>query len=150
MKKTIMLLFVSLMAMMAWSCKDDDDKDVPMSYDMLPKPAQEFISTYFPSDKAVKVVRDDEHAGTVYEVLLATGNEIEFDAAGQWVDVSAPPQNSVPQGIVPTPIWLYVEANFPAYYINEITRNAPGYEIELTNGLELQFDQDGIFIGHLD
>lgn len=150
MKKTFMFLLVSLIAVMAWSCKDDDDKDVPMSYDMLPKTALEFISQYYPGDKPVRVVREGAHSGSAYEVVLASGNEIEFDAAGLWIDVDAPAQHSVPEGIIPTPIKLYVETNFPAYLVNEITRNSAGYEIELTNGLELQFDQDGIFIGHLD
>lgn len=150
MKKILMFIMISFAAMLAWSCSDDDDKDVPMSYEMLPKAAQEFVSTYYPGDRPVKVEREGSHASAAYEVVLASGHEVEFDAAGQWVSVDAPAQHSVPAGIVPEPIQEYVSTNFPAYLVNEITRNQRGYEVELTNGLDLQFDSAGIFIGHLD
>ncbi|MCM1522547.1 MAG: PepSY-like domain-containing protein [Muribaculaceae bacterium] len=150
MKKTFMFIILGIMAVLTWSCSDDDDKDVPVSYEMLPAQAKEFIATYYPGDRTIKIEREGDHSGSSYEVVLASGHEIEFDAAGLWIDVDAPNQQAVPSAIVPEPIRTYVSTNFPAYLINEITRYANGYEIELTNGLELHFDKNGVFTGKLD
>ncbi|MDE5726227.1 MAG: PepSY-like domain-containing protein [Duncaniella sp.] len=155
MKKFISLMvsmIVGLVALMAWSCDDDkNDKDAPISFESLPQAAQTFIHQYYPSDKVVYVSREGKNNRTSYDVTLASGHEVEFDATGQWTDVDAPAQQYVPEGIVPQPISEYVATNFPAYGINEISRKSNGgYEVELTNGLELPFDRDGIFIGHLN
>ena len=151
MKKFFSLIFISLMAMMVWSCADNDDKDIPITFDQLPKPAQIFISQYYPSDKVVSIEREGKNDRTSYDVRLSSGHEVEFDAAGEWTDVDAPAQQYVPEGIVPQPIAEYVTTNFPAFGINEISKERNGdYEIELTNGLDLRFDQYGVFIGHLD
>lgn len=148
MKKTLLFLMVGLFAVLAWSCSDDD-KDLPMSYEMLPQQAQEFVSTYYPSAKAVKVTNEKEHNTTYYEVMLNNGHEITFDAKGEWIEVDAPSQQYVPSAIVPTGIADYVAQTFPAYGVNEIKKTSDGYEIELTNGLDLRFDREGIFVGQI-
>ncbi|MCM1163917.1 MAG: PepSY-like domain-containing protein [Muribaculaceae bacterium] len=149
MKKTFMFLILGIMAVLTWSCSDDDDKDVPVSYEMLPTQAKEFLTNYFPGDRSIKVEREGDHSGSSYEVTLSSGYEVEFDAAGLWIDVDAPNQQAVPSGIVPEPIQRYVSETFPAFLINEITRYSTGYEIELTNDLELRFDRDGNLITKL-
>lgn len=149
MKKLLSFLAIGIVAIMAWSCSDDDN-DAPITYDQLPQAAKTFITTYYPSDKIVSVDRDGKNDKTEYDVRFASGHEVEFDGAGQWTDVSAPAQQSVPAGIVPPAIQDYVTTNFPAYGINEISVEKYGYEIELTNGLDLPFDQSGVFIGHLN
>lgn len=150
MRKFLSLMMIGLIAVMAWSCDDDDDKNTPISFSDLPKTAQNFLNEYYPSDKVVSIDREGKHEGTEYDVRMASGHEVEFDVAGQWTDVDAPAQQYVPEGIVPEPIRQYVTENFQAFGINEISREKYGYEVELTSGLELRFDHDGIFIGHLD
>jgi len=39
-----------------------------------------------------------------------------------------------------------VAANYTDAGINEISRDRRGYEVELTNQIELQFDQNGNFV----
>lgn len=151
MKKFLSLMIIGIVAMMAWSCDDDDDKEAAITFDQLPKAAQTFINQYYAGDNVVYIDREGKNERTSYDVHLKSGTEIEFDATGEWTDVDAPAQQYVPDAIVPDAIKQYVTTNFPAFGINEISkRRDGGYEIELTNGLDLQFDKYGVFVGHLD
>ncbi|MCI9286240.1 MAG: hypothetical protein HFJ91_10755 [Muribaculaceae bacterium] len=149
MKKFFLLLMLGLVSVAMWSCSDDDDDDKYISATELPKVAQEFISQYYPADKVLSVELDKDHSTVTYDVKLASGHEVEFDSAGQWIDLDAPAGASVPEALIPEAIARYVTDNFPAYLVNELTRTARGYDVELTNGLELPFDKDGNFVGHL-
>ena len=86
MRKFITLFVIGIVAAMAWSCSDDDDKDRPLSYDSLPAVTKSFVETYFPGDKPVRVSRDGKNELAEYDVKLTSGFELEFDAAGQWVE----------------------------------------------------------------
>ena len=152
MKKLLFALFAVVAAFTVWSCSDDDDGPdyKVIEYSQLPQAAKDFISRHYNVEEIMKVERDGDHDGSAYEVRFLNGAEVEFDAAGQWVDVDAPAGYAIPEGIAPQPIVNYVTNTFPQYSINEISREKYGYEIELTNGLDLPFDHDGIFIGHLN
>ncbi|MDE5693758.1 MAG: PepSY-like domain-containing protein [Duncaniella sp.] len=82
---------------------------------------------------------------------VTDGAEVEFDATGLWTDVSAPKGKAIPTGIVLPAIDQYVSGYYPGAAINEIERIIPsGYEVDLTNRLELIFTQDGTFISSYD
>lgn len=148
MKKIYLFLMLCVFGCLAWSCSDDDDNDVTLSVSSLPAPAQQFISQFYPADKVARVTKEikNSHLNSEYEVLFVSGQEVEFDAAGQWTDVDAPKGQTVPSGIVPS-IDEYVGLNYDGIGINEISREANGYEVELVNGIELLFDANGQFIG---
>lgn len=143
MKKFLLLLMVGVVAMMTWSCgDDDDDKETKVPFDTLPQAAQTFINQYFAGDTPVRV----ELEANKYDVRLKSGFEIEFDTTGQWIDVDAPNGQTVPDGIVPEKILEYITANYLGAYVDEISRNASGYEVDLTDGHDLFFDKDCNFI----
>lgn len=152
MKKLLFALFATLAVFTLWSCSDDDDSpsEKAIEYSQLPQAAKDFISRHYNVEEVMRIERDGDHDGSAFEVKFMNGSEVEFDAAGQWIDVDAPAGYPIPEGIAPQPIVNYVTNTFPEYSINEISRENYGYEIELTNGLDLKFDKDGIFIGHLD
>lgn len=148
MRKFLTLFVIGIVAVMAWSCSDDDDKDRPLSYDSLPAVTKSFIETYFPGDKPVSVSREGKNELAEYDVKLTSGFELEFDAAGQWVEVDGPMAATIPnQDFIPQPIRDYVAEHYPApLAINSISRDARGYEVELTDLLEIEFDLNGNFI----
>ncbi|MBC8644054.1 PepSY-like domain-containing protein [Flavobacterium lindanitolerans] len=53
---------------------------------------------------------------------------------------------AVPTAIVPEAITTYVTANYAGQTINTIEIERTGYDIELSNGLDLVFDSRGQFI----
>lgn len=80
-------------------------------------------------------------------MTLASGFSVEFDAVGEWSDVDAPMNVAITNdGFIPQPIRDYVTTNYTDAGINEISRDSRGYEVELTNQIELQFDQNGNFV----
>jgi len=45
--------------------------------------------------------------------------------------------------LVPAPILAHLQTNFPGAMILKIDKERYGYEIELTNGLEMKFNNQG-------
>ncbi len=148
MKKTLKIFSLLLLVLVGTSlsaCGDDDD-DVIVPAASLPEAASSFIKTYYPSVKVAYVNRETDKGEVQYEVRMTSGDEITFDASGEWIDVDAPAGRSIPEGIVIVPIVDYVAANYSGVGINEISRIAVGYEVELTNGVDLRFDPAGNFL----
>lgn len=61
--------------------------------------------------------------------------------------VDAPSGQTIPSGIVPAAVAVYVDTRYPGVGINEISRDARGYEVDLVDGTDLLFDPAGNFIG---
>jgi hypothetical protein len=112
----------------------------------LPKAAQSFISSNYGNDKVALVKSEKELMQSIeYKVVLASGIELEFDSKGNWTEVDAK-SKSVPQGIVPAKIKSYVQKSFPNNNIVQINKDSKGYEVELTNGIEVKFNKNAEFI----
>lgn len=140
--KFIPLLIVAIIAGFALTACGDDDE--PASAANLPAEAKSFLATYFPKAELVRAVKDDDD----YEITLTNGFKIEFTHQGQWTDVDAPAGQTVPSGYYPGEIDTYVAGMGINQGINEISRDSQGYEVELTNGIELHFSLDGVFISY--
>ncbi len=147
-KYAIMGAFALCVSSAAWGCSDNDDKykDEVIAASQLPKTVRDFVSSYFPGDEIVRVVKDVDKDGLSYEVRMKSGAEMEFDEMGNWEDVSVPYGVSVPSGIIPENIRTYLDGNYAGTAVHEISRDARGYEVEFATGLELHFDPAGVFI----
>lgn len=121
------------------SCSNDDDQ--PKEFTQLPQAAQSFLSTYFMNATYSKI--DYDKGDMEYKVELSNGYDITFNMDGDWVEVDAPEGMTIPEGIAPTKISDYVSQYYANYGINDIEVTYMGYNVELTNGLELQFNKDG-------
>ena len=99
-----------------------------------------FVDTYFPQASIRKVERD----GNEYEVELTDNTDIDFNLSFEWKKIDCDDSNiygSVPTELVPVQITDYVTANFPGKHIDSIEKkHNGGWEIELSNGLEITFD----------
>lgn len=124
------------MLLVAVSC-DDDDEVVNQSE--LPAVAQAFLDTHFEGIEVARVERDTETQGVRYDVLLRDGTELEFDQNGNWTDVDCKTR-AVPVAIVPEPITAYVTAQYPNLLIVQIEHESYGYDIDLSNDLDIRFD----------
>lgn len=134
-------LLIALFAVLQFTACDSDDDLVVKTGD-LPTAAQTFLNQYFPDMKIVQVKLDAEKMGRHYDVKLADGSELEFDENGNWTEVDCKTR-AVPSAIVPTPIANYVVSNYNAgVFIVKIEREISGYEIELSNGLDIKFNNE--------
>ena len=112
----------------------------------VPDAINAFVKQYFPNATIAGVEQDTDHGGMEYDIYLNDGTQIDFDANNQWDKVECH-ANGVPAALVPQAIATYVKNNYPNVAITKIDRELRGYEIELANGLDLNFDKSGRFMG---
>lgn len=141
MKKFFMLAAAVIAACLVYcSC---DSKNIVIKVEDLPQAAQSFIKTHFSDTEASYILKD----GREYEIRLANGWELEFDSKGEWEKVDCN-RDAVPQSVIatlPEELTSYLKANFGEAYVTEISRDRSGYEVELSNGLDLEFSAKGKF-----
>ena len=111
----------------------------------LPDAITAFIKQHFPNAQVVGVEPDHDHGGLEYDVYLNDGTQIDFDANNQWDQVES--MKGVPAFFIPKGIANYVRSNYQNTVITKINKEYHGYEIELNNGVELNFDRSGNFMG---
>ena len=109
----------------------------------LPKAATELVQKHWPSCVIDFAYID----GLEYEVLLSDGTIIEFDSKGIWKEMKC--TDGLPVTLVPMNITRYITERFPKQLIIKCEKMRRGYEIELANGLEIQFDLQGR-VTHVD
>lgn len=123
------------------------EKEEVVSPEELPAEGQTFLSDHFAGLNVVRVEKEkDRSEGTEYEARLENGVVVKFDKNGNWDDVDAPANAALPTSFILTPVVEYLAAEYPDTEINEIDKEPHGFDVELTNGLDLEFDAEGQFI----
>lgn len=110
----------------------------------LPITAQAFLKNHFGSKKPTYILEDKDLLSKEYKVQYADKTEIEFDKKGNWKEVDGK-NNKIPNSIIPKPIATYVKTHFAKEKITKIEKETLGYEVKLSNGLELKFNSKGDF-----
>jgi hypothetical protein len=111
----------------------------------LPNGITTFIKQNFPNASITGVEPDQDHGGLEYDVYLNDGTQIDFDANNQWEKVES--MKGVPAYFIPKAIANHVKSSYQNIAITKINKEYHGYEIELANGVELNFDRSGNFMG---
>ena len=112
----------------------------------LPEASNTFIKQHFPNATVVGVEPDSDHGGLEYDVYLNDGTQIDFDPNNQWETIECR-NPSVPANFIPQAIATHIKSNYQNMPVVKIDKKYNYYEIELSNGLELRFDQSGHFLG---
>ena len=111
----------------------------------LPEAITTFLKQHFPNATITGVEPDQDHGGLEYDVYLNDGTELDFDANNQWETIKCRAK-AVPATFIPKAIATYVKGNYQLPIV-KIHKEHFGYEIELSNGLDLNFDHSGQFMG---
>ncbi len=128
---------VALMCMIMSATTFASDRVITAN--QLPATAQTFINQTFPGASIMYAEIDDGK----YEVHLNDGTEINFDRKGNWDKVDCK-LKAVPAHLIPATIASNVETQFSGTVITKIDKERYGYEIELSNGLDLKFNRQGM------
>lgn len=140
--KKFLISLLTLIGVAGFACaKDSYAHDASV----LPQAARTVIDNNFKSK--VSVVKIDKDFGRVseYEVILTDGTEISFDRNGNWDNVEVNDAKSVPASMVPKAIRDYVSSQHSGQRIVGIDKERHGYDIELSNGVDMKFDKEGRF-----
>ena len=143
MKKIVIALAAFLTALSA------NAEEKVISFNALPMAAQQFANANFAGKQMASAQMETMLFGAIvedYKVVYTDGTEIEFNDSGNWTKIKAK-TSSVPADLVPEKIRQYIKENFKGLPIVKIEKDSKGYEIELSNGRDLKFDPNFIFIG---
>jgi hypothetical protein len=137
--KNLFLIFGILVAFLTFIACDDKLADESA----LPATARTFLQTHFPGVEVSLVEKDFDS----YDVYLSNGFEVEFTKSGVWDEVKNH-ATGVPSSIltlIPEKINEYVAANYPGQLITGVNKERYGFDIDLNNGIEMEFNADGSF-----
>lgn len=103
-----------------------------------------FVHTYFPNTEIIASIKD----GLGYDVTLTDYTQISFDGnlfgKLEWDEVDCRHANLstiVPVALVPAPITNLVNKMHGGQSIAKISKDSRGWDITLTNGIELELDK---------
>ncbi len=136
---------------------DDDVDDYGDEYldpSELPQNIQDFITQYFPG---VGIDEAERENNGNYEVELNNDVELIFNADGEFLgkgededDAYDDDDEDIDPADLPQVILDYIGENYPEQTIIEAEKEDDGYEVTLNNGVELEFDEDGVFVSAED
>ena len=133
MKKILAIALFVGMAFSMTSCNNDKKMQT----------INTFAKTYFPDTEVMASIKD----GLDYDVTLNDYTQIGFDGnlfgKLEWdeVDCKHAAQAMVPAALVPAEIANYVSRLHNNMPIVKLSKKTRGWEIELGNGVEIEFDQ---------
>lgn len=136
--KTMSYLIVALLFVLQSTHCSGRDKVITVKE--LPVAAQNVMTKHFKSQRVLLVQKDNDALRVSYDVVLADGIKLEFDSKGQWTEIDTKPQ-AVPAALVPAAISDYVKGAYPDARIVQIERDRTGYDVDLSNGLEVKFNK---------
>lgn len=115
--------------------------------EQLPEEAQQMLEKYFPKAK-IGMIKIDRHLlkKTDYDVRLVNGTTIEFNNSGKWTSVDCK-SREVPEGLMTKTIRNYIQKNYADVKIVKVKKKSSGYEIGLSDGVDLKFNLLGQFKG---
>ena len=116
-----------------------------ISVSELPAPAITFLEKHFPNMGITVAKKDREDGEKGFEVLLADDTEVEFWKDGSWREVDGK-KKPIPIGFIEKSIVEYVRKNYPNEKITHIDYGHKDVDVDLTNGIDLEFSKEGQFI----
>ncbi|MBB1140934.1 PepSY-like domain-containing protein [Myroides sp. WP-1] len=140
--KTIVVGILSMGALLM--SETTQAKDIIITKNELPKKALMFMDTHFNGKEIQTVEKDADFLSVSYKVTFADRIEIEFDQSGEWDEVDGN-GNTLPTSFILDPIVTYVKQNYKETSIVKIDKKRSYFEVELHNGLELEFSKSGTF-----
>lgn len=112
----------------------------------LPEAARTFIAKYFPGTGVAHIKIEKEFLdGKQYDVILTNGIDLDFDSKGEWKEIDGHRQ-VLPAAVVPEKIRQYIEKNYREVGVTSLDRDRKGFDVKLTNGLELKFSPAQVFL----
>ena len=133
--------FAAFSAVAAYADHDEFTTDASR----LPAPALETIKKAYPDAKVVGI-EIDKGFSTEYEVRLSDGTKLDFNSGGDWESVENKAAGAADM-FVPDFAKKYVAEKFSAQKITKVSKKAYGFEVDISNGLEIKFDKEGKVIG---
>lgn len=129
-----------ILAFLLSSC----EKEQIISSSALPNEITTYITTHFPDNSILQVIKDKDGFTKTYDVTLSEGLSLEFNRKKEIIDIDG--ISELPSSVIPEKIRQYVTANYPDNVITDWEIDRKNQQIELDNGLDLEFNMKGEFL----
>lgn len=110
----------------------------------LPAEISSYLQNHFDGQNVVKYKTEWTALKKKHKVYLANGVKVKFDSKKEVYKIEG--KAGLPLSVLPTPLAEYMKAHYPDEIFTEWKKKSYKQEIELRNGLELEFDLDGNFM----
>lgn len=129
------------------SCSNDDDfnsKEVLLTDAEIPSEIKAYIQMHFSTNSIIRAEKETELNAITYDVNLSGNVNLEFDSAYSIIDIDS--ATSLPNSVIPQSILDYVTANYPSNFITDWELELNHQQVQLNDGIELEFGMNGDFI----
>lgn len=138
-------LFVALSLAFVWMIVSSSAQNANSSAQAeLPDEIKTFINTHFPDHQVTHFALDQDGGNKEYDVTLSDNIRLEFDDHFMLKEGESKVQ--LPDAIIPETILAYVKENYPNSQIVNWDRDKDNQSVELSDGVELDFDLEGNFL----
>jgi len=110
----------------------------------LPGEIKTYIAANFPKYTIRQAMKELDGLTKTYEIILNDLTELEFNRSGKITKIDG--KTKLPASVIPTSIASYVKSNYPDSYITGWQLDDRNQEIELNNGLDLEFNMNGLLL----
>lgn len=143
MRKNSIFLATMILILSLTSC----NKETIVKVNQLPDKIREYIKNHFSALSVTQVTKDREGFQITYDVLLSDMTKLEFNKKDEVKDIES--QYKLPDSVIPAKILQYVNNNYPGQVIKNWELDDQFQQVELSNGLELNFTSNADF-SHID
>ncbi len=141
MKTTQKFWIVSIVTLIGFTATAQDRR-IPV--DQIPSQIKTYLTTHFQENKVVKASFDDHILYKKYEISLQNNVSLEFSPEHKITEIKS--KSKLPDSVIPAEILEYVKANYPKNVITDWALDDGNQQIELDNGLDIEFTTSGKFI----
>lgn len=139
MKNKIIILSSVLATMSFASC----EKETLIAGNDVPGEMKSYIAAHFPDTPVSQVIKDKDGFSLTYNIMLSDLTKLEFNRKKEITDIES--QTKLPDSVIPGKILKYVNDNYSGQEIRGWELDDKHQQVELKNGLELEFKMNGDF-----
>jgi len=119
-------------------------QDIVIKTDDIPNEISAYITANFPNQLITQATKDKDGLDVSYEINLNDLTELDFNRKKEITGIDR--NSKLPDSVVPEKILNYVKNNYPYSAITSWKIDDNNQEIEVDNGLDLEFNLSGDFI----
>ena len=138
MKKYTVIL--SALVLFVTSC----EKESIIGYEEVPAEIKSYVSTHFPQRAVLQAIKSKGNCDEAFEIKLDSNTTLEFNRKNEITEIES--DMALPKAVIPMNIWEYVATNYSNNFITDWSREKYEQEVQLNDGLQLEFNKDGKFL----
>ncbi len=139
MKKNLKKAMFALVCMFSVALTAAADREKPITVNELPVAAQQLMKKHFAGHQVALAKVEPGLIEKSYDVIFTNGDKLEFERNGNWTEISC--KTAIPAALVPQAIAAYVKEFYPAASVLSIEVDREGYDVKLSNRLEVTFNK---------